>query len=59
VEDIYWIVEVAKSSLNTDRDIKAYIYAIAGIPEYWVLDLVGQRLTVFSPPRRATILKNR
>jgi hypothetical protein len=32
--DIYWILEVAKSSLKTDRDIKADIYAIAGIPEY-------------------------
>jgi Uma2 family endonuclease len=49
--DIYWIVEVAKSSLKTDRDIKADIYAIAGIPEYWLLDLVGQCLTVFRTPQ--------
>ncbi len=50
--DIYWIVDVAKSSLKTDRDLKAEIYAIAGIPEYWLLEhLVGQRLTVFSTPQ--------
>ena len=48
--DIYWIVEVAKSSLKIDRDIKAEIYAIAGIPEYWLLDLVGLCLTVFRNP---------
>jgi len=49
--DIYWIVEVAKSSLKTDRDIKAEIYGIAGIPEYWLLDLGGQCLTVFRTPQ--------
>jgi Uma2 family endonuclease len=48
--DIDWIVEVAKSSLKTDRDSKVDIYAIAGIPEYWLLDLAGQCLTVFRTP---------
>jgi Uma2 family endonuclease len=50
-EDIFWVVEVAKSSLKTDRDIKAEIYGIAGIPEYWLVDLVSGGLTVFRSPQ--------
>ena len=49
-EDIYWVVEVAKTSLQKDLTIKAAIYAAAKIPEYWVLDLVGQQLRVFRDP---------
>lgn len=37
--DILLIVEVAQSSLDYDRKIKARIYARTGIPEYWVADL--------------------
>ena len=35
-EDIFWIVEVAKTSLKKDLEIKAEIYAAAAIQEYWV-----------------------
>jgi Uma2 family endonuclease len=33
------VVEVADSSLAQDRITKAAIYAAAGIPEYWIVDL--------------------
>ena len=44
------IVEVAESSLAYDRSIKASLYASASIPEYWVLNLVDQRLEVSRDP---------
>ena len=37
--DILLIVEIAQSSLDYDRTVKARLYAGAGIAEYWVADL--------------------
>ncbi len=48
--DIALVVEVADSTLRHDRTTKAGLYARAGIPEYWVLDLKGRRLLVFRDP---------
>jgi len=44
------VVEVAESSLAYDRSIKASLYASAGIPDYWVLNLINRRLEVFRDP---------
>jgi Uma2 family endonuclease len=44
------VVEVAESSLVYDRGIKASLYASAGIPDYWVLNLVDRRLEVSRDP---------
>jgi len=44
------VIEVADSSLNDDRNIKRSLYARAGIPEYWIVDLNGQRFEVYSEP---------
>ena len=44
------IVEVADSTLDYDTTTKAELYATAGIPDYWVLDVVGRRLLVFRAP---------
>jgi Uma2 family endonuclease len=44
------VVEVADSSLFLDTTTKAELYATAGIPEYWVIDLEGKRLLVFRDP---------
>ncbi len=40
------VVEVAASSLARDLGVKAAVYAAAGVPEYWVLDLAGRRILV-------------
>ncbi|MDZ8189584.1 MAG: Uma2 family endonuclease [Nostoc sp. ChiSLP02] len=50
-EDIFWLVEVAKTSLKKDLAIKAAIYATAEIPEYWVLNLVAKHIIVFQNPQ--------
>jgi len=49
--DILLIVEIADSSLEYDRKIKARLYAETGIPEYWVADLKNDRLFVYSEPQ--------
>ncbi len=49
------IVEVADSSLFFDVTTKAELYATAGVPEYWVIDLEHRELIVFRDPQRLVI----
>jgi Uma2 family endonuclease len=44
------VVEVSDTTLFYDTTTKAELYATAGVPEYWVLDLDGKRLLVFRDP---------
>ena len=44
-------VEVSLTTLSYDLTTKAELYATAGIPEYWVLDLEGKQLHVFRDPQ--------
>ncbi len=43
-------VEVAESSLALDRHRKGSLYARAGLPDYWVLNLVDRVLEVYREP---------
>ena len=45
------IVEVAASSLFEDTTTKAELYATAGVPDYWVIDLEHRQLIVFRDPQ--------
>lgn len=45
--DIYWLIEIANTTLTKDLEIKKDLYAAAGIPEYWVMDLQNMVLVVF------------
>ena len=45
------VVEVADTSLRKDRDLKASIYATAQIPEYWLVDVKGQQVTIYTDPQ--------
>jgi Uma2 family endonuclease len=44
------VVEVADSSLDFDRTEKAKLYAEAGVPEYWIVNLVDDLLEVHREP---------
>ena len=44
------IVEVSDTSLANDRGIKSRLYAEAGIPEYWIVDVNARRLEVYRQP---------
>jgi Uma2 family endonuclease len=46
------LVEVAESTLASDREVKAGMYAEAGIPEYWIANLVDGTLEVHREPRK-------
>lgn len=48
--DALLVVEIAESSLAYDRGTKSRIYARAGIPEYWIVDLAGDALEVLRSP---------
>ena len=48
--DIILLIEVADSSLEYDTTVKKDLYAILGVHEYWVADLVNHRLLVFHDP---------
>lgn len=48
------VIEVAGDSLRRDRRLKAAVYARAGIPEYWVVNLEERVVEVFADPETAT-----
>lgn len=49
-DEIDLLVEVAKSSLKSDRTRKAAAYAKAGIIEYWIADVAGRKMIVHQQP---------
>lgn len=44
------VIEVAESSLMRDRNDKGRIYARAGIPIYWLVNLIDNRIEVYTQP---------
>ncbi|MFO0852088.1 MAG: Uma2 family endonuclease [Gemmataceae bacterium] len=45
------IVEVSNTTLAFDRGRKASLYASAGVPDYWVIDVNDRRLEVCRDPQ--------
>jgi Uma2 family endonuclease len=48
--DIILVIEVADSTIRFDREIKAPLYAAAGISEYWIVNLIDNRLEIYRQP---------
>lgn len=48
--DVGLVIEVADSSLHIDRR-KALIYAAAGVPHYWIVNLPDRCVEVFENPQ--------
>jgi Uma2 family endonuclease len=48
------VVEVADSSLLRDQRDKTRIYARAGVPVYWIVNLVDRRIEVYTQPTGPT-----
>jgi len=44
------VVEIAETSLYYDRGHKGSAYARAGLPDYWIVDLVDWRIEVYRRP---------
>lgn len=49
-EDIFLLIEVADTTLDKDRTVKGSLYAEAGIPFYWIVNLPERQLEVYSRP---------
>jgi len=48
--EIALVIEVADSSISTDREFKGRIYARARIPMYWLVNLVDAVVEVYRDP---------
>lgn len=50
-QDIYLLIEVADSTLQKDRQYKSKLYAQAGIPDYWIINLKQNRVIIYRQPQ--------
>ena len=53
-DDVLLVIEVSDSSLKYDRTRKLALYASAGIPEYWIVNLNGNLVEIHSEPQGST-----
>jgi len=53
-KDVLLLIEVSDSTLLFDRNVKAPIYAEAGIPEFWIVNLIHDRIEIFQEPQGTT-----
>ncbi len=49
-DDVALVVEVADSSLAEDRTLAAEVYGPAGLPIYWIINLVHRQVEVYTDP---------
>jgi Uma2 family endonuclease len=52
-DEVFLLIEVADTTLESDRKQKAPLYAKAGIIEYWILDVNQYQAYVFREPNLA------
>jgi Uma2 family endonuclease len=48
--DVLLIIEVADSTVETDRSYKMPLYAKAGIPEAWIVNLQDETIELYAEP---------
>lgn len=49
-EDVLLLIEVSDTTLVYDRSTKLSLYAQAGIPEVWIVDLTGETIELHTGP---------
>jgi len=52
-EDVALVVEISDASLSRDQGLKKSIYAQAGIPCYWLVNLIDRRIEEYTDPAAA------
>jgi Uma2 family endonuclease len=50
-DDTLLLIEVSDSSLRYDVEVKAPLYAVHGIPEFWIIDLQDRQVRFFRTPQ--------
>jgi len=53
-DDVFLIIEIADASLRYDRDIKGSLYALAGLPEYWIVNLSSRTIEIHRDPDKTS-----
>lgn len=48
--DLALVIEVADSSVGTDRSTKQRLYATAGVRQYWLINLPAAQVEVYEQP---------
>lgn len=46
-DDVFLRIEVAGTTVNVDREVKTPLYAQAGIPEHWPVDITADGVQVY------------
>lgn len=49
-EDVLLLIEVSDTTLEYDSKVKVPLYAHAGIPEVWIINLKDERVETFASP---------
>jgi Uma2 family endonuclease len=49
-DDIVLVVEVSDASLSDDREMATEVYGPAGIPVYWIVNVVDNQVEVYTGP---------
>ncbi|HEX8352896.1 MAG TPA: Uma2 family endonuclease [Pyrinomonadaceae bacterium] len=57
--DVLLLVEVSDSTAGYDRGIKVPLYARAGVPEVWLVNLPGDVIEVYARPAAGTYRETR
>lgn len=58
-EDVLLVVEVADSSLKNDQETKLRVFALAGIGEYWIVNLKDACVEVYTGPTSDGVYQSR
>jgi Uma2 family endonuclease len=54
--DVFLVIEVSDSSLRFDLAAKVPMYALAGIPEVWIVDIARSEVHIFRSPAEGNFL---
>jgi Uma2 family endonuclease len=57
--DVFIIIEVADTTVLTDRSVKVPLYARAGIPETWLVNIPKEFIEVYFDPAQGKYRKSR
>jgi Uma2 family endonuclease len=53
-QDVGLVIEIAESSLHSDRLDKGPVYAAANLPCYWIINLMDRQIEVYTSPSGPT-----
>ena len=49
-DEVYLVLEISDETIDFDRDIKIPLYAAAEISEVWLINLIDEKIEVYSKP---------